>query len=252
MTKKRILVTGGAAGIGFAIARRFVEEGAQVLTCDVNAAGLEQALAQVPGLKGVPCDVADTPQIDTLFEALERELGGLDVLVNNVGIGGPTKPAEELTGAEWRQVLDINLTGTFEVTRRAIPHLKRSAGTIINMSSAAGRYGYPNRIAYSTTKWGLIGFTKTLSMELGVHDITVNAILPGAVGGERFDRVIAGRAQVSGRSLEDEIALGLATQSVKRIVPPEHIADLAVFLTTPAGRSFSGAALPMDNDLQHG
>jgi NAD(P)-dependent dehydrogenase (short-subunit alcohol dehydrogenase family) len=248
----RVLVTGGAAGIGLAIAKRFVAEGAHVLACDVDETSLNQALDEVPGLLGLRCDVSVRADIDALFAALDHQLGGLDVLVNNVGIGGPTLPADQLASEDWQRVLDINLTGTFEVTRRAIPLLKQSAGTIINMSSAAGRYGYPNRIAYATTKWGLIGFTKTLAMELGEHDITANAILPGAVGGERFDRVIAGRADISGRSIEDETALGLASQSLKRIVPPEHVADLAHFLTTPAGRSISGAALPIDCDLQHG
>jgi NAD(P)-dependent dehydrogenase (short-subunit alcohol dehydrogenase family) len=249
---KRVLVTGGAAGIGFAIARRFVEDGWRVLTCDVDEAALNKALDAVPGLLGVRCDCSRAADVDALFAALDHQLGGLDALVNNVGIGGPTAPADQLPSEDWQRVLDINLTGTFEVTRRAIPLLKQTAGTIINMSSAAGRYGYPNRIAYATTKWGLIGFTKTLAMELGAFDITANAILPGAVGGERFERVIAGRAQVSGRSFEEEIELGLASQSLKRIVPPEHVADLALFLTTPAGRSFSGAALPIDCDLQHG
>jgi len=249
----RVLVTGGAAGIGLAIARRFLAEGAQVFTCDNDAVGLDRALAANPGLLGIPCDVARDKDIDALFAAVDSAFGGgLDVLVNNVGIGGPTLPADQLPSEDWRRVMDVNLTATFEVTRRAIPWIKASAGTIINMSSAAGRYGYPNRIAYSTTKWGLIGFTKTLAMELGVHDVTVNAILPGAVGGDRFDRVIAGRAQISGKSIEEEIVAGLASQSLKRIVPPEHVADLAVFLTTPAGRSISGQALPIDCDLQHG
>ena len=206
----------------------------------------------VSGLIATPCDVADTAQIDALFATLAETLGGLDVLVNNVGIGGPTLPADQLPGEDWRRVLDINLTGTFEVTRRAIPLLKATAGTIINMSSAAGRFGYPNRIAYAVSKWGLVGFTKTLAMELGAHDVTVNAILPGAVGGERFDRVIEGRARLSGRSFEEEVREGLAAQSLKRIVDPAHIADLALFLTTPAGRSISGQALPMDGDMQHG
>jgi NAD(P)-dependent dehydrogenase (short-subunit alcohol dehydrogenase family) len=223
-----------------------------VLACDVDETSLNQALDEVPGLLGLRCDVSVRADIDALFSALDHQLGGLDVLVNNVGIGGPTLPADQLASEDWQRVLDINLTSTFEVTRRAIPLLKKSAGTIINMSSAAGRYGYPNRIAYATTKWGLIGFTKTLAMELGEHDITANAILPGAVGGERFDRVIAGRADISGRSIEQETVLGLASQSLKRIVPPEHVADLAHFLTTPAGRSISGAALPIDCDLQHG
>lgn len=249
---KRILVTGGGSGIGFAIAKRFAENGGKVLTCDVDAASLERARSEIPGLIGLRCDVTAQADIDALFLAVHRELGGLDILVNNVGIGGPTLPAEQLSSADWQRVMDVNLTATFEVTRRAIPLLKHTAGTIINMSSAAGRYGYPNRIAYSVTKWGLIGFTKTLAMELGADDISVNAILPGAVGGDRFDRVIEGRAQLSGRTIEEEVELGLATQSLKRIVDPAHVADLALFLTTPSGRSISGQALPIDCDLQHG
>jgi len=248
----RILVTGGGGGIGLAIARRFVAEGAQVLVCDVDQAALDSACREMPSLLATPCDVADVAQIDALFATLDERLGGLDVLVNNVGIGGPTLPADQLPSEDWQRVLDINLTGTFEVTRRAIPLLKASAGTIIVMSSAAGRFGYPNRLPYAVSKWGLVGLTKTLAMELGGYDVTVNAILPGAVGGERFDRVIAGRARLSGRSIAEEEQAGLAAQSVKRIVPPEHVADLAWFLTTPAGRSISGQILPIDGDMQHG
>jgi len=248
----RILVTGGGGGIGLAIARRFVAEGAQVLVCDVDQAALDSACREMPSLLATPCDVADVAQIDALFATLDERLGGLDVLVNNVGIGGPTLPADQLPSEDWQRVLDINLTGTFEVTRRAIPLLKASAGTIIVMSSAAGRFGYPNRLPYAVSKWGLVGLTKTLAMELGGYDVTVNAILPGAVGGERFDRVIAGRARLSGRSIAEEEQAGLAAQSVKRIVPPEHVADLALFLTTPAGRSISGQILPIDGDMQHG
>lgn len=248
----RILVTGGGGGIGLAIARRFVAEGAQVLVCDVDQAALDSACREMPSLLATPCDVADVAQIDALFATLDERLGGLDVLINNVGIGGPTLPADQLPSEDWQRVLDINLTGTFEVTRRAIPLLKASAGTIIVMSSAAGRFGYPNRLPYAVSKWGLVGLTKTLAMELGGYDVTVNAILPGAVGGERFDRVIAGRARLSGRSIAEEEQAGLAAQSVKRIVPPEHVADLAWFLTTPAGRSISGQILPIDGDMQHG
>jgi NAD(P)-dependent dehydrogenase (short-subunit alcohol dehydrogenase family) len=247
-----VLVTGGASGIGLAIARRFIEGGCRVLVCDRDDAALERARAQLPGLRVAHCDVAEVTQIEALFATVGAELGGLDVLVNNVGIGGPTMPAEQLDPADWRQVIDINLTGTFEVTRRAIALLKASEGTIIVMSSAAGRYGYPNRLPYAVSKWGLIGFAKTLAMELGPHNVTVNAILPGAVGGDRFMAVIEGRAQLSGKSIAATIADGLASQSVKRVAAPEHVAELAWFLTTPAGRSISGAALPMDNDLQHG
>lgn len=241
---KRVLVTGGAAGIGRAIVERFVAAGDKVLTCDI-AAGAGPA-----GAAFIPCDVSDEVQVDGLFEAVARELGGLDVLVANVGIGGPTAPADELPLADWKRVMDVNLNGTFDVTRRAIPLLKASAGTIVIMSSAAGRLAYPNRSPYAVSKWGLVGLAKTLAAELGAFDVTANAILPGAVGGERFERVISGRAALSGRAYEEELLAGFANQSLKRVVEPEHVADLAWFLTTPAGRSISGAALSMDGDMQ--
>ena len=133
------------------------------------------------------CDVSDSAAVERTITSALAQLGGLDVLVNNAGIGGATAPLEELDPQKWQQVLDINLTGTFNVTRLAIPHLRHSSsGVIINMSSLAGRVGYPNRSAYATSKWGLIGLTKTLSIELGDAGIRVNAILPGAVNGPRY------------------------------------------------------------------
>jgi len=247
-----ILVTGGAGGIGLAIAKRFLDGGARVLICDQDAAALDRARSALPGVLATPCDVAETAQVDALFATLGRDLGGLDVLVNNVGIGGPTLPADQLPSEDWQRVMDVNLTGTFEVTRRAIPLLKASKGTIIVMSSAAGRLGYPNRLPYAVSKWGLVGFAKTLAAELGDHGISANAILPGAVGGERFDRVIEGRAALTGRSFEDEMIAGFQNQSLKQVVDPAHVAEFAWFLTTPAGRSISGAALSMDCDMQRG
>jgi NAD(P)-dependent dehydrogenase (short-subunit alcohol dehydrogenase family) len=181
-----------------------------------------------------------------------KALGGLDVLVNNAGIAGPTAPVEQFNPDDWEKVVQVNLNGTFNVTRLAIPHLRKSpAGVIINMSSVAGRFGYPNRSVYSTTKWGLIGFTKTLAMELGGDGIRVNAILPGAVDGPRFQQVLEGRAKVSGKTLEEEAQAAMATQSIKHLVDPRHIADLAVFLASESGSSISGQMLPIDCDMQH-
>ncbi len=249
---KRVLVTGGAGGIGLAIAARFLADGDAVLACDVDAVALDEAKARCPALRTMACDVSDAAQVDALFGSVARDLGGLDILVANVGIGGPTQPVETLSPADWQRVMDVNLTGTFNVVRLGIPLVRESRGTIIIMSSAAGRLGYPNRAPYAVSKWGLVGLAKTLSAELGPDGVSVNAILPGAVGGERFDRVIAGRAALSGRSIEEEMMAGFANQSLKQVVAPEHVADLAHFLTTPAGRSISGAALSIDGDLQRG
>jgi NAD(P)-dependent dehydrogenase (short-subunit alcohol dehydrogenase family) len=247
----RVLITAGAAGIGLCIAKAFHATGATVFVCDIDATALAKAQAALPGLLVSRCDVGDRAAVGVMVETAVRALGGLDVLVNNAGIGGPTKPVHELDPAEWDAVLRVNLTGAFDVTRLAIPHLIRSGrGVVINMSSAAGRFGYANRSPYSASKWGLIGLTKTLAMELGGHGVRVNAIAPGAVAGARADRVFQGRAQLSGRTLDEEIRLGLAAQSIKSLVDPDDIGKLAVFLASDAGKSISGQVLPIDGDMQ--
>jgi NAD(P)-dependent dehydrogenase (short-subunit alcohol dehydrogenase family) len=248
---KKVLVTAGASGIGLAIARAFHATGAHVYICDIDDAGLERAAAELPGLLTRHCDVGNRGDVTTMVADAARRLGGIDVLVNNAGIGGPTSPVHELVPEEWDAVIRVNLTGTFDVTRNAIPHLIQSAsGVVINMSSVAGRFGYPNRSAYAATKWALIGFTKTLSMELGDHGIRVNAIAPGPVAGERAERVFQGRATLSGRSLEEEKRIGLASLSLKQLVDPADIAQLAVFLASDAAKSISGQMLPIDGDMQ--
>lgn len=247
---KKVLITAGASGIGLAIARAFHRDGARVYICDIDAPAMARAERELPGLLTQRCDVGDRAQVAVMVADAARRLGGIDVLVNNAGIGGPTKAVAELDPADWDAVVRVNLTGTFDVTRHAIPHLINSDhGVVINMSSAAGHFGYANRSPYSATKWALIGFTKTLAIELGEHGIRVNAIAPGAVAGERADRVFQGRAQLSGRSAEEEKRLGLTNQSLKELVDPNDIAALAVFLASDAGKSISGQILPIDGDM---
>jgi NAD(P)-dependent dehydrogenase (short-subunit alcohol dehydrogenase family) len=172
-------------------------------------------------------------------------------LINNAGIAGPTSPVDEIDPAEWDKVMQIDLTATFDVTRLTVPYLKKSgAGSIINMSSMAGRFGYENRSPYSTAKWGIIGFTKTLSIELGRYGIRVNAILPGPVDGERMDRVLEGRAKLSGKTIEGEKQHALGLQSIKQFVDPRDIAALAVFLASGNAKMISGQLFPIDGDLQ--
>ncbi len=248
---QRILITAGASGIGLAVARAFHAAGASVYICDIDVAAMERAAAQMPGLLMCRCNVGDRAEVTAMVADAAQRLGGLDVLVNNAGIGGPTRPVHELDPADWDAVLKVNLTGTFDVTRNAIPHLIRAgSGVVINMSSAAGRFGYPNRSPYAATKWALIGLTKTLAIELGEHGIRVNAIAPGAVAGERAERVFQGRAQASGRSLDEEKRIGLANQSLKALVDPADIAQLAVFLASDAAKSISGQVIPIDGDMQ--
>ena len=178
-------------------------------------------------------------------------LGGIDVLVNNAGISGPTTPVEHLDPDHWEQVLAVNLTGTFNVTRLAIPHLKQSAaGLILIMSSLGGRFGYPNRSPYATTKRGLIGFAETLALELGADGIRTNVIAPGAVEGDRIRRVLQGRAETSGRTLDEVTADTLSIQAVKRFVDPADIAAMAVFLASERAKSISGQTIAIDGGSQ--
>lgn len=168
--------------------------------------------------------------------------------MNNAGISDPTASVETVDPHKWEEVLTVDLVGTFNVTRLAIPHLKKSsAGSIITMSSVGGRFGYPNRSPYNVAKAGLIGFAQTLAIELGDYNIRSNAIAPGAVGGQRIENVLQGRAKAEGKSVEEERASALSTQDLKRFVDPKDIASLCVFLASDAGKSISGQVIPIDN-----
>jgi NAD(P)-dependent dehydrogenase (short-subunit alcohol dehydrogenase family) len=248
---QRVLITAGAAGIGREFARAFAAIGAKVFVCDIDDKSLAALAKEIPGLIAKRCDMSKRAEIEAMVPDAMAALGGLDVLINNAGIAGLTLPVDQYPADDWDRVVAVNLTAMFDVTRLAIPHLKQSsAGCIINMSSIAGRFGFANRSPYAATKWGVIGFTKTLAIELGAFGIRANAIAPGAVEGERIVRVFQGRAQISGRSMEEVKAAAMAEQSIKDMIDPKDIAQLAVFLASDAGKSISGQVLPIDNDRQ--
>ena len=164
----RVLVTAGAGGIGLEIARAFVREGARVHICDVDEAALAAAKKSDPQLTQSVCDVADRAQVAKLFDDALKALGGLDCLVNNAGIAGPTGKVEEINPEDWDRCLAIDITGQFNCVRLAVPHLKQSKNaSIMNLSSQAGKHGFPLRSAYAAAKWGVIGFTKSIAIELG-------------------------------------------------------------------------------------
>jgi NAD(P)-dependent dehydrogenase (short-subunit alcohol dehydrogenase family) len=245
---QRVLVTAGASGIGREIARAFAANGGKVFVSDIDADGLNSLSREIEGAMTIVCDNSKRSDVEALIPAAVEALGGLDVLVNNAGITGPTAPVEAVDPDDWEAVMNVNLNGTFNVTRLAIPHLKQSAAaSIIIISSLGGRIGYPNRSPYCTSKWGLMGFAKTLAYELGRFNIRANAIAPGVVSGERIERVLEARAKAEGKSLEEVESAAMSIQAIKRFVDPKEIAALCVFLASDAGKSISGQILPVDN-----
>ena len=248
---QRVLITAGAAGIGREFARAFAANGAKVFVCDINDKALADIRKEIPSVVARHCDMGLRAEIERMVPEAVAALGGLDVLINNAGIAGLTLSIEDYPPDNWDKVVAVNLTAMFDVSRLAIPHLKKSkAGCIINMSSIAGRGGFENRSPYAATKWGVIGLTKTLALELGAWGIRANAIAPGAVEGERIMRVFQGRAQISGKSMAEVKAEALAGQSIKAMVDPKDVAALAVFLASDAAKSISGQVIPIDNDRQ--
>ena len=247
----RVLVTAGAAGIGREIADGFAGVGARVAVCDIDEAALARFRAELPGHEAFECDVSDEDDVDDLFDDVIDTLGGLDVLVNNAGIAGPTGPVESLSPDDWRHTMEINIDGQFLCVRRAVPLLRAAGGgSIINMSSAAGRFGFPHRTPYAASKWAVIGFTKSLAIELGPDNIRVNAILPGAVDGPRIRRVIQAKAASTGVALEELERIYTQQASLGRMVDPQDIARMALFLAGSGGRNISGQALAVDGDTQ--
>ena len=246
---QKVFITAGAGGIGWAMAQAFLNDGAKVHIVDISREAVEKVVADHEHVSGSVGDVSNPDDVAQALAEAKEHMGGIDVLISNAGIAGPTAPVEEYDPEAWNAVVNVNLNGSFEVVRQAVPMLKENeGGTILVMSSLAGMFGYPNRIAYSTTKWGLVGFTKTLSLELGPHNITVNSLHPGAVQGPRIDKVMEGRAAVSGRSVEEEKQLALDNQAIKSFVDPADIGALALYLAGPHARSISGQQFSIDGD----
>lgn len=242
----RVAISAGANGIGKVMADSFSTCGASVFVSDVD----ERALA-ASGHPGVRADAGSPSDCEAFVDAAVGHLGGLDVLVNNAGIAGPTALVEHVTPDDLDATLRIDLAAMFHCSRRAIPALRANGGgAIINLSSAAGRFGFALRAPYSAAKWGVIGFTRSLSIELGPDAIRVNAILPGPVDGPRIRAVIKAKAEaakISENEMTDRMA---ATTSLKCFVTQQDIANMALYLASPFGATISGQAISVDADMQ--
>jgi len=245
----RVLITGAGSGIGLVMARTFMDAGAKVHICDLSQETLDKAKASLPGLTGSIADVGAESDVDKLFLDVAASLGGLDVLINNAGNAGPTANVEDVSLPDWNRTLDVCITGMFLSTRRAVPMLKASGhGSIVNLSSAAGRFGFAMRSPYAAAKWAVVGFTKSISMELGPFDINVNAIQPGLVAGDRQTSVIAAKAAAKGITPEQQRADLLRHVSMQRMVTQQEIADMALYLSSPVGHGVSGQAISVCAD----
>lgn len=244
----RVLVTAGAAGIGRAIAETFLRHGARVHVCDIDEAALKTVPSSISQTK---CDVASVPDVERLFEDVQRTLGGLDVLVNNAGIAGPTAKVEDIAPEDWDRCIAVDLNGMFYCTRKAMPMLKAAGGgSIINLSSIAGRLGFPLRTPYAAAKWAVVGFTQSLAAEAGPYNVSVNCIQPGVVEGDRVERVIAAKAKSLGISNEEMRSRLLASVSMGIMVSAQDVAETALFLATK-GRHISGQAISVCGGVRY-
>jgi NAD(P)-dependent dehydrogenase (short-subunit alcohol dehydrogenase family) len=251
LVNKRVVVTAAAGGIGRAMAEAFLAAGARVHVCDLESERLDAFRDAAPALGSTVADVATPREVARLFDEVQDRRGGLDVLVNNAGIAGPTGPVEDCAPEDWRRTLAVGLDGAFYCLRHAVPLLKAAgAGSIINISSTAGLMGYPLRAPYTAAKWALVGLTKSLAVELGPFGIRVNAICPGSVDGPRMARVIAAEAEARGLTPAQVRERYLRNVSLRTFIDAGDIVEMALFLAADAGAKISGQALAVDGHTE--
>lgn len=250
MNGKRVLVTGAASGIGLGIAQRMAEEGARVAICDLDAGALRSVAEANPGWLCLQADVACESDVKRVVDSVGDKFGGLDCLVNNAGIAGPTLAVEEIALEQWEAVQACNVRGAFLCARATAPLLKAQGGSLIILSSIAGRMGVPYRTPYAAAKWALIGLAKSLALEMGEFKVRVNAILPGLTRGPRLDGVIRARAQSNGRSFEEQVALEVGSTALREMGEARDIANAALYLASDEGRLITGVALAVDAGLE--
>ncbi len=252
LENKIALVTAGASGIGLAIAKQLSSNNAQVWILDVDEHLVAHVNEADNSMRGIVADVGDQADVNRAIDhVLQCTEGQLDILVNNAGVAGPNGPLEDLELDEFNETLRINLVSTFLCSRKVVPVMKRQrAGSIVNLASTAGLHGFPLRTPYAAAKWGIIGLTKSLAMEIGPFGIRVNAICPGSVSGPRMDRVIADEART--RQIDDEqVRKQFVNQtSLRCFVEAEDIAQMVAFICSDNGAKISGQALAVDGNTE--
>jgi NAD(P)-dependent dehydrogenase (short-subunit alcohol dehydrogenase family) len=252
LTGKTVIITAGAGGIGLAIARRFAELGAELCLCDISEPALEQARAEFPNAMILRVNVARSDDVAQFYSAFSTRFSRLDALINNAGISGPTKPIEDVSDDEWQATLDVNITGMFHMVRGAVPFLRAAGGgSVVNMSSVAGRLGMPLRVPYSVSKYAVRGLTDALAVELGEFGTRVNTLMPGLVDGPRGARIVAEQAAARGISAQVYEQMMLHNISMHSKVQMAEIADMAAFLVSDLAPHISGQSIGVCGNFEN-
>ena len=249
--QQRVVITAGGAGIGRVIALAFHNTGARVAVCDMDANAIAELAETNPKIIGCVADVTNSDDMAAFFSTVDDAFGGVDIAIANAGTGGPAGPIETLNLSDWQACISANLDGAFLLCGWAARHMKeQQSGSIILTSSTAGMFGYPMRSPYATAKWGVIGLMKTLACELGPYGVRANAICPGAVEGDRMERVLTREADATGKDIDDVRNVYVKGVSMKTWVSADDVADAALFLCSPAASKISGLVMPVDGHTE--
>ncbi len=248
--EQRILIT-GADSTARVIAETFQDKGARVFVCDIRAEAVESIVADNAGIHGVVANVGDEADVTSLVNTAMEEFGGIDFLINVVGVAGPTKPIEDVTTEEWQSTLNANLNGVFYTSRAVIPGMKeRGYGAIVNFSSASTRTRLPNRSPYITSKFAIEGLTLNLARELGPFGVRANAIQPGGIDNERVRIIFERLADERGTTIEHEREKALQYVSMRTLIQPQELADTVVFLCSDKARHITGQVIGVDGNQE--
>ena len=254
LLNKKIIISAGADGIGWSIAQSCMLNGALVYITDKNKEALEDISKHDLYDKQLFLDRVNTnnaQEVENYFIKIKDKVENIDALINNVGIAGPTGKLEDLNIKDWQETIDININSHFYYTKHATPLLKNeNGGSIINLSSTAGLFGFPLRSPYAASKWAVIGMTKTLAMELGKFNIRVNAICPGTVSGERMKNVIAAKAKSIGISEEKVKQDYESYVSMGTFIDKEDIANMVIFLLSEEASKITGQIMTIDGHTE--
>ena len=253
LSERTAVITGPAKGMGAAVSRAFAAEGCKVVLAGRDMAAIapvaEDIRADGGAVLTVSCDITREAECNSAIAAAQAEFGGVDILVNIAGGAGPTgKTGAETSREEFDEIMELNVAGPFGMMRAVAPSMvARGYGRIVNVGGTFGMRGRAGRLAYSASKWGLRGLTKSFALELGPHGVTVNIVAPGMVDGPRFrTKVVPEMAARLGISEEEAAAMHAADYATRRISTAEDVAAACLFLASDAARQITGVDLPVD------